>query len=289
MRARNIKPGFFKNEELAELSPLTRILFAGLWCMADREGRLEDRPKRIKAEILPYDSLLNCDGYENSGTKNAMCKKTGGEGHEINSMLDALASKQFILRYSVHGEHYIQISNFTKHQSCNVKENVSTIPAPCQDDTSFPPYPLPLTEYPLPYTEKLPIVGKPDGATEKQEVNPSQNGSPPYATIIEYLNRKTGKAYRPQSKNTQRLIKNRWKQGFTLEDFQRVIDTKTKKWLNDPKYCDYLRPETLFSEKFESYLNEKPPKMARGTMTEQGMKNMAVAEAFMERVKNAGH
>jgi hypothetical protein len=58
MRARNIKPGFFKNEELATKDPLARILFEGLWCMADREGRLEDRPARIKAEVLPYDE---CD------------------------------------------------------------------------------------------------------------------------------------------------------------------------------------------------------------------------------------
>jgi hypothetical protein len=53
-RSRNIKPGFFLNDELAECEPLARILFAGLWCIADREGRLEDRPKRIKAEVLPY-------------------------------------------------------------------------------------------------------------------------------------------------------------------------------------------------------------------------------------------
>jgi len=57
-RARNIKPGFFMDDVLAEIEPLGRILFAGLWCIADREGRLEDRPKRIKAEVLPYDE---CD------------------------------------------------------------------------------------------------------------------------------------------------------------------------------------------------------------------------------------
>ena len=57
-RSRNIKPGFFLNDDLAECEPLARLLFAGLWCIADREGRLEDRPKRIKIEVLPYD---NCD------------------------------------------------------------------------------------------------------------------------------------------------------------------------------------------------------------------------------------
>ena len=57
MRSRNIKPGFFKNEILAECDPLTRILFLGLWCYADRRGICEYRPKRIKAEILPYDDV----------------------------------------------------------------------------------------------------------------------------------------------------------------------------------------------------------------------------------------
>jgi len=60
MRARNLKPGFFKNDRLAEIEPLGRLLFAGLWCMADSRGRLEDRVLRIKAEVLPYDSC-DCD------------------------------------------------------------------------------------------------------------------------------------------------------------------------------------------------------------------------------------
>jgi hypothetical protein len=59
-RARNIKPGFFANDVLAEIDPLGRLLFAGLWTIADREGRLEDRIKKIKAQILPYDDC-DCD------------------------------------------------------------------------------------------------------------------------------------------------------------------------------------------------------------------------------------
>lgn len=57
MRIRALKPGFFKNEQLAELSPWHRLCYEGLWCCADREGRLQDRPKRLKAEIFPYDDL----------------------------------------------------------------------------------------------------------------------------------------------------------------------------------------------------------------------------------------
>lgn len=105
-RSRNIKPGFFMNDELAEIEPLGRLLFAGLWCIADREGRLEDRPRRIKAEVMPYD---NCD---------------------INGLLDQLAGRGFITRYKVDGERYIQVVNFAKHQNPHYKEVPSEIPAP---------------------------------------------------------------------------------------------------------------------------------------------------------------
>ncbi len=56
-RARIIKPTFFQNEDVAELPVVDRLLFIGLWMLADREGRLEDRPKRIKAQLFPYDDL----------------------------------------------------------------------------------------------------------------------------------------------------------------------------------------------------------------------------------------
>jgi len=108
VRARNIKPGFFKNEELAAKDPLARILFQGLWCMADREGRLEDRPARIKAEILPYDDC------------------------SIDALLNSLASGEdpFILRYESEGRRFIQVIHFIRHQNPHWRENRSSIPAP---------------------------------------------------------------------------------------------------------------------------------------------------------------
>lgn len=79
----------------------------------------------------------------------------------------------------------------------------------------------------------------------------------PHQFIIEYLNEKTGSSYRTTNKATQRAINGRLSEGFTVENFKAVIDVKVKKWLNDPKMRDYLRPETLFAAShFESYLNE---------------------------------
>lgn len=107
-RSRNIKPGFFTNDELAECSPLARLLFAGLWTIADKEGRLDDRPKKIKALVLPFDNV-NCD-----------------------DCLKQLHDRQFINRYSVEGNAYIQIANWKKHQNPHCKEAASEIPEQCE-------------------------------------------------------------------------------------------------------------------------------------------------------------
>lgn len=105
-RSRNIKPGFFLNDELAALDPLARILFAGLWCIADREGRMEDRPAKIKIQVLPFD---DCD---------------------VNQLLDDLKNAGFIVRYQVDGKKYIEVVNFKRHQNPHKKEAPSRFPAP---------------------------------------------------------------------------------------------------------------------------------------------------------------
>ena len=75
--------------------------------------------------------------------------------------------------------------------------------------------------------------------------------------IVSFLNEMCGTSYRASSKKTKDLIHARLNEGFTVEDFRTVIYRKGKQWMNDPKMCKFLRPETLFSNKFEGYLNEK--------------------------------
>ena len=79
----------------------------------------------------------------------------------------------------------------------------------------------------------------------------------PYQEVVEYLNQKTGKNFKHTSKVTQRHIRARLAEGFTVSDFKQVIDKKCSDWLRDQKMKEYLRPETLFGTKFESYLNSK--------------------------------
>jgi len=79
----------------------------------------------------------------------------------------------------------------------------------------------------------------------------------PIEEVISYLNTQASKSYKSSTKKNQDVIKARFNEGFTLEDFKKVIDNKVASWKNDTKMDQYLRPQTLFGTKFESYLNEK--------------------------------
>lgn len=106
-RKRQLKPSLFSNEQLGEADPLLMLLFQSLWCMADREGRLEDRPMKIKAFAFPY----------------RMIDRAG-----MDKMLDWLAAEDFIQRYSIEGKRYIQIMTFGEHQDIHPHEARSVIP-----------------------------------------------------------------------------------------------------------------------------------------------------------------
>lgn len=255
MRARNIKPGFFENEQLAELPFEARLLFAGLWCYADREGRFEWRPKRIKALLFPYDVAITPD--------------------VIECHLMSLHVMTLILQYKSEENLFGLIKNFKKHQKPHPHEAKSILPDPfdpsnsiiitkvtkneivhkaeenqchemsvkCQEDIMIPDCLIP--------KNKNILSGNGTDITTKTKIE-----RVPYAEIVEYLNQKTGKKFAFSSKETQRHIKARWNEGFRLEHFQQVINTKVAKWASDPKMVDYLRPKTLFGSNFESYLNE---------------------------------
>lgn len=110
-RIRTIKPGFFLNEDVAALPFEWRLLFVGLWTQADRAGRLEDRPARLKAVLFPYDDL------------------------DVNAGLGCLANAKLITRYDRNGCSYIAIPTWDKHQQPHVREAESEYPAPpCPDD-----------------------------------------------------------------------------------------------------------------------------------------------------------
>lgn len=94
-----------------------------------------------------------------------------------------------------------------------------------------------------------------------ENVNAHDDSSIPYSEIIDHLNNLTGASFKHSTKKTKDLIKARFKEGFTLENFKMVIEKKVIDWKNDDKMKKYLRPETLFGNKFEGYLNEPVKKI----------------------------
>lgn len=96
----------------------------------------------------------------------------------------------------------------------------------------------------------------------------------PYEEITDYLNEKAGSQFRSSTKKTQSLIKARFNEGFKIDDFKRVIDIKTNEWLNNKDMSKYLRPETLFGTKFESYLNQEHKPVSNNSANEQWLNQL---------------
>jgi hypothetical protein len=107
LRARNIKPQVFTNELLACADALYTVIFEGLWCYSDREGRCEDRPQRIHLAINP-----------------------GRAFERTLESLDWLVANGFVRRYQVGKRRYLAVPKFLKHQNPHYKEPPSVIPAP---------------------------------------------------------------------------------------------------------------------------------------------------------------
>lgn len=264
-RARNIKASFFTHDKLADNCPLGRLLFIGLWTIADHKGELAWRPKRIKAQLLPYDE---CD---------------------IEKLAINLERSGFIRFYSVQGESYLHVVNFSKHQNPhkNEKDKGSDIPTITQDDSKEQSQVVDLTNIAInpdkiaSETEEIgsapadSLILNPDSLSlipdsgnlipEKTLLSSSANidhgegeaseRDEAIKVVVEYLNNVTGSKYKLDTKTTTNNISGRLSDGHTISDMLMVIDHKAKEWLHDPRWAKFLRPSTLFQpEKFNGYL-----------------------------------
>lgn len=107
-RRRELDPKFFTNDILADLELRTqlpvRLAYAGLWCVADRDGRFEWKPRTLKLDILPWDSV------------------------DFGEVLEALVEAGFVRRYEIKGVAYGDIPTFAKHQRPHPREAKSKLP-----------------------------------------------------------------------------------------------------------------------------------------------------------------
>lgn len=106
LRSRIVRESFFSSEQVLACSPLARLLFIGLWCLADREGRLEDRPRQIKNLIFPEDKV------------------------DIGERLTELVKARLIARYEAEEQAFIWIPKFLDNQNVNSHEKPSILPVP---------------------------------------------------------------------------------------------------------------------------------------------------------------
>lgn len=211
-RARNIKPSFFQNDALGELPALARLLFIGMWTISDFKGCLEFRPKRIKAQLLPYD---DCD---------------------VEELTINLDKSGFVSIYSVTGSKYIKIINFEKHQNPhkNEKESGSEIPDITKKDNEIND----LTEdgttrdkngtdradslFLIP--DSLNLI--PDPIEKVNPIVPAKavTASSEAQSVFDYWKKKRG--YQRAKLDAKRLkaINARLKDGYSVEDLCKAID-----------------------------------------------------------------
>lgn len=156
-------------------------------------------------------------------------KKWGWSNTKVVSFLKLLENDGMITKKSDTKKTAITIENYSFYQ---LPDETETIRKRCKNDAE--------------------TIRK---HTINNDNNDNNDNKYIYSSIIEYLNEKTGKSFKSTTKKTQSCIHARLAEGFTEEDFKAVIDKKCAEWIGNKKMEQYLRPETLFGTKFESYLN----------------------------------
>lgn len=207
-------------------------------------------------ELIVYALIYGFSQDENSkfsGTRRYIAEWCGCSMKTVDNTLTSLLAKKLIVKHEkyVNG---IRMCDYT------------AIPpeiAARQNDTQT--HTETTTEHDT--TEPQPLIDEPQAPVEPKEPDTTEE-------VIEHLNRRAGTHYRASTANTRKLVKARLKEGFTVEDMKLVIDKKCADWLNNQEMAQYLRPETLFGNKFESYLNAKPrqqqqPQQTSYSLTEE--------------------
>lgn len=206
-------------------------------------------------------TLANQKGYCWASNKYFMEQLGVKSATTINDYLNLLVSKGYIQKKNLYKAGTKQIDKRVITVDCNT-------PMPVECNTPItpdcnPPMPVECKENNTSInTTRLNI--KRNKKESSDDLSDGTSSAPvPYSEIIDYLNEKTGKSYKATSRNNQKLIKARWNEGYTVDDFKKVIDNKVSDWKDDTKMNKYLQPSTLFrASKFEGYLNEKPKQKA---------------------------
>lgn len=171
-----------------------------------------------------------------SGTRRYVAEWCGCSMRTVDNTLASLLAKKLLVKHEkyVNG---IRMCDYTA---------TSPETATRQNDTQDPADTT--TEHNT--IEPQPLLNEPQAPAQPKEPDPTEE-------VVNHLNRRAGTQYKPTTANTRKLVKARLKEGFTVEDMKLVIDKKCADWLNNPEMAKFLRPDTLFGNKFEGYLNAR--------------------------------
>jgi len=217
-----IDPNFWISEDVAKLSHDERLLFIGLFSIADDYGKGKGNPSYIRASIYPYEDIP--------------LKK-------IEEWCVNISRVTNICFYRVDDKTYYKFMGWDRWQ---------TVSHPTPSSIPEPPESFANDSRTVPESFSPNIINIKESNIKEDNsrfANDSRN-------IINYLNQKTSSNFKVNSVKTQALIKARFKEGFKVEDFYTVIDKKVSEWQNT-EFQKFLIPETLFSTKFEGYLNQQ--------------------------------
>lgn len=256
-RIRTIKPEALLDEELWDLEADTGLpvfrAFVGLWCYADREGRFEWRPRALGAVILPYSDA------------------------DFSRVLDALATRGFVLKYACDGREYGVVRTFKRHQVVNNRESDSVLPDP--DECEAIPV-KPTRKARVRHATGARTSGREGKGREgKGTISPSRRGragdvSPSGADeVFGHWQRVLGKPRAKLSPERRRAIDARLRDGTTVDELKRAIDGCAKSPFHLGQNDQGKRHDDLTLicrnrskvEQFMGYLDAKPVlSLARG-------------------------
>lgn len=191
-------------------------------------------------ELLIYALIYGFSQDENSkfsGTRRYIAEWCGCSLKTVDNTIASLIAKKLIIKHEkyVNG---IRMCDYTAvPPEITVRQNDTQAPAGHTTEHNT--------------TEPQPLLNEPQAPAQPKKPDPTKE-------VIDHLNRRAGTHYKATTANTRKLIKARLNEGFTVDDMKLVIDKKCADWLNNGDMAQYLRPETLFGPKFESYLNARP-------------------------------
>lgn len=287
-RRRMIDPHFWESDDVAQLTIFERLLFIGMISNADDFGKGQANPMFLRSKIFPYDDIstndietalekvkrhMNIMIYEVNEKKYYKLNKWNewqNVPHPTKSTIpDPFKNDSRTIQESFKNDsgNETQKSPYKRKESkLNINKKEIYKEKSWTDETNVAK-PSVVPNDTTPCISAKPVedfIKEPELQTDtNQNQNPeNKNGKIPYAEIIDLLNLLVKTNYQHTAKQTRRFIQARFHDGFTKEDFFTVIRKMSVEWGSDPKMRVYLRPETLFGNKFESYLN-RPEKFQK--------------------------